>query len=407
VVGVKLFMQPAQELDIDTRASRTQYQVTLQDADLSELITWGPRLLGSLRANSALRDVATDQQIGGQQAMLTIDRDRAARLGVSIQAIDNALYDAFGQRQISTIYTQLNQYHVVLEMDPKLQHDTAALNAIYVKAVTGELVPISAFAYPADGTGPLTVRHLGRFPAVTLSFNLAPGFTLGDAVREIKQSSHAIGLPGSVVMEFSGVAGEFHRSLGTEPMLIIAAIIVVYIVLGILYESYIHPITILSTLASAGLGALSALFILGYQFDVISLIGIVLLIGIVKKNAIMMIDFALDAQRSQGMSPERAIVEACRLRFRPIMMTTLAAIVGALPLALDTNVGAELRRPLGAAVVGGLLISQFLTLYSTPVIYLLFDRISRLAAAKKHRRELAPPGVAEPSHGLPHQQAAE
>jgi multidrug efflux pump subunit AcrB len=376
VQGISLFMRAAQDVQIDSRVSRTQYQFTLQDADRAELGEWSQKLLTKLRAQPELADVATDQQQGGWQVNVTVDRQRAALLNVLPQAIDDTLYDAFGQRQVATIFTQLNQYRVVLEVDPRFQQSPTSLEKIYVKSTTGQMIPLTGFATVQVNTAPLSIVHQGQFPAVTLSYNLASGTSLGQAVEAIQRSAREINLPDSVATSFSGSAAEFHSSLASEPFLILAAIVVIYIVLGVLYESYIHPLTILSSLPSAGVGALLAMILFRDPLSLVSLIGIILLIGIVKKNAIMMIDFALEAERTEKLPPEKSIYQACLLRFRPIMMTTMAALLGALPLALEHGNGSELRRPLGISIVGGLLLSQFLTLYTTPVIYLYLDRLS-------------------------------
>jgi multidrug efflux pump len=377
VEGITLYMQPVQDLTVENRVSRTQYQYTLEDADLNELNSFTPRLIEKLREIPQLRDVASDEQTGGLQATLNIDRDTAARLGVLPQAIDDTLYDAFGQRQVSTMFTQLNQYHVVLEVAPGFQRGPDSLKDIYVHSSNGTDVPLSAFTTLTRTSTPLTVNHQGQFPATTISFNLAPGESLGKAVDAIQQAEQEIGMPSSIHSSFQGTAAAFQSSLSNEVWLILAALVTVYIVLGVLYESYIHPITILSTLPSAGVGALLALIMFRMDLGVVGLIGIVLLIGIVKKNAIMMIDFALDAERNQGKSPEESIYQACLLRFRPIMMTTMAALFAGIPLALGRGTGSELRHPLGVTIIGGLLLSQVLTLYTTPIVYLFFDRLAQ------------------------------
>ena len=426
--GITLFMQPVQDLTVEDRVSRTQYQYTLEDPDLQELNYWTAKLMAKLSAIPELRDLATDQQTSGLSASLIVDRVTASRMGITPQTIDQTLYDAFGQRQISTMYTQLNQYHIILETQPDFQSSPAKLQDIYVRSavapsalttastdvvtattasggsasttssprattntavstgsaapgavssINGAAVPLSTFTHFEMKSGPLSVNHQGQFPVVTVSFNLAPGASLGAATKAIEKAQKDIGMPLSVQTAFQGTAASFQASLSNEPILILAALVTVYIVLGVLYESYIHPITILSTLPSAGVGAILALLICGSELSVVALIGIILLIGIVKKNGIMMIDFALEAERNHGKKPEDAIYEACLLRFRPIMMTTMAALLGGLPLALGTGIGSELRRPLGISMVGGLLLSQVLTLYTTPVIYIFFDRLAQ------------------------------
>ena len=377
VSGITLYMQPVQDLTVEDRVSRTQYQYSMEDADAQELSVWASQLVDALRKLPEMRDVATDQQNGGLKADLVIDRDTASRLGILPQAIDDALYDAFGQRQVSTIFTQLNQYHVVLEVEPQFSQNPDALKNIYVHASGGQQVPLASFSHFETSNTALAVNHQGQFPVVTLSFNLAPGVSLGEATKAIEQAEADIHLPPSIHTSFQGTAAAFRNSLSSEPWLILAAIITVYIVLGVLYESYIHPVTILSTLPSAGVGAILALFLTRNDLGVVALIGIILLIGIVKKNAIMMIDFALEAERVEHKPPEEAIFQACLLRFRPIMMTTMAALLGGIPLALGTGTGSELRHPLGITIVGGLLVSQLLTLYTTPVVYLWLDRLAQ------------------------------
>ena len=377
VDGIQCFLQPLQDLTVEDRVSRTQYQYTLEDANFDELSAVTERMLEKLRQSPILSDVTSDQQLSGLQAHLVIDRDTASRLGVTPQNIDDTLDDAFGQRQVSTIFTQINQYHVVLEAAPRFQKSPSSLSSIYVKSSNGTQVPLSTFTHLEERETALAINHQGQFPVVTISFNLAPGKSIGDAVEAVNKAKQELNLPPSVNAEFQGSARAFQASLANEPILILAALIVVYIVLGVLYESYIHPITILSTLPSAGVGAILALLLFHIDLSVIALIGIILLIGIVKKNAIMMIDFALEAEREHGMEPEEAIYQACLLRFRPIMMTTMAALLGGLPLALGQGTGSELRRPLGITIVGGLIVSQILTLFTTPVVYLFFDRIGR------------------------------
>ena len=375
IPGLSVFLQPVQDIQIGTRVSRTQFQYTLIDTDAEELSVWGPKLLTALKAIPGLTDVATDQQDLGFRRMVRVNRSTAQRLGVSMQAVQDVLYDSFGQRQVSTIFAQSNQYRVVLEADPAWQADPNALLRLRVPGAGGAQVPLSAIASLEKITAPLVVTHQGQFPAITLSFNLTPGFSLGDAVAAIAQAERAIGLPATISGNYAGDAAEFQKSLASEPWLILAAMVVIYIVLGVLYESIIHPVTILSTLPSAGVGALLALMLVGQDLSLVALVGVVLLMGIVKKNAIMMVDFAIEAERERDLSPLDAIREACLLRFRPIMMTTMAALLGAVPLVIESGSGSELRYPLGITIVGGLLLSQLLTLYTTPVIYLAFERL--------------------------------
>jgi multidrug efflux pump len=378
IIGISLYLQPVQDLTLDSSVSRTQYQFVLENPNIAELSTWVPKLVQRLRASPDLTDVAYDLADQGLATELVIDRAAAARYGITPATVDNALYDMFGQRIISTIYTQSNQYRVIMEGLPAVQQSLGGLNAIYLpsSAVVGGQVPLSAIVHVQQQAGPLEISHLGQFPATTVSFDVPPAASLGAAVTAIKQAEADIGLPASFITAFQGAAAALESSLSNELALVLAAIVTVYIVLGVLYESSIHPITILSTLPSAGMGALIALWIAGDDIDVISIIGIILLIGIVKKNAIMMIDFALEAEREQGKKPREAIHQACLLRFRPILMTTMAALLGALPLMLGQGTGSELRRPLGVTIVGGLLVSQVLTLFTTPVIYLYFDRLA-------------------------------
>ncbi|HVO47508.1 MAG TPA: efflux RND transporter permease subunit [Steroidobacteraceae bacterium] len=389
VKGATLFLQAAQDLNVGGRTTRTQYQYTLQDSDLDELNTWAPRLLARLQKQPLLRDVASDQQTNGTMVSLTIDRDQAARFGIQPSVIDQTLYDAFGQRQAAQYFTQLNSYHVILEITPELQADPATLNKLYVKSpLNNQQVPLSTFAhFDTQHVSYLSINHQGQFPAVTLSFNLAPGAALGDAVNAINAESARLGMPATMTGTFQGTAQAFQSSLQSEPYLILAALVVVYIILGMLYESYIHPLTILSTLPSAGVGALLMLMAFHFDLSVIALIGIILLIGIVKKNGIMMVDFAIQAERDQHLSPEASIRQACLLRFRPIMMTTMAALLAALPLMLGHGTGSELRQPLGYTMVGGLILSQALTLFTTPVVYLYLDRLNERLGRRKPEPE--------------------
>ncbi len=377
IPGMKVYFQPLQDIQISTRSSRSQYQYTLTSSSRTELMQWSDKLIAELQNDPLFRDVSSENQEGGLRAAIHINRERAGQLGVSVQAINDTLNDAFGQRQISTIYGQANQYRVVLEALPEFPADPSVLSKVYVPGANDAQVPIATVATLERTTAPLALSNQSQFPAVTLSFNLAPDAALGQAVEAVARAEQRIGMPGSIIGVYSGDAAEFSRSLSGQPWLILAAIVTIYIVLGVLYESYIHPITILSTLPSAGVGAILALMLVGEDLSVIGLIGIILLMGIVKKNAIMMIDFALEAERNQGMTPEAAILQAALLRFRPIMMTTMAALFGALPLAIESGTGSELRFPLGVSIIGGLLLSQLLTLYTTPVIYLALDRFNR------------------------------
>jgi len=398
VEGARFFMQSGQDISIGGRLSRTLYQYTLTDTDSDELNLWAPKVEAAMKKLPALEDVASDQQVAAQHLAIEVDRDLAARVGISPALIDQTLYDAFGQRQIANMYTATSQYKVILEVQPQFQNDPSALGKLYIPGPGGVQVPLSTFTHFTSKAEALSVNHQGQFPAVTLSFNLAPGYAIGQAVDAIKRMQEEMRLPGTIDGAFQGTAQAFQASLSSTPLLVAAAILVVYIVLGILYESYIHPITILSALPSAGVGALLALMILHYDLSVIAMIGVILLVGIVKKNAIMMIDFALQAERLEGKSPQEAIHEACLLRFRPIMMTTFAALFGAMPIAFGGGAGSELRRPLGIAIVGGLLVSQWLTLYTTPIIYLYLERLSRFLGRSNRPSRLANALTPDPAH---------
>jgi multidrug efflux pump subunit AcrB len=386
VIGVKFYMQAGQDVTIGARLEQAQYQYTLTDADSDELNHWAPIFLAKMEAMKILTDVASDQQIASPQITVGIDRQAASTLGVTPSAVDAALYAAFGQEQIATIYTATQQPRLILEVQPKFQTGPIALSKIYAASANRTQVPLSAFASYTRQVVPLTINHQGVFPAVTLSFNLAPGVALSQAVDAISALASQLRAPATLQGSFQGTAQAFQASLTSTPLLILAAILVIYVVLGMLYESFIHPITILSALPSAGVGALLALMLFHYDLTLIAFIGIILLIGIVKKNAIMMIDFALEAERQEGKNPRDAIYEACLLRFRPIMMTTMCAIVAGLPLAIEQGAGSELRRPLGIAIVGGLLVSQWLTLYTTPVVYLYLDRFNRWLGGRAERQ---------------------
>ncbi len=397
VAGITTYLQSRQDVSVGGRMSRTQYQYTVEDANLDELVTWAPRVLDAMKKLPQLKDINSDQQNAGLQMNVDIDRDTAARVGVTAQAIDDALYDAYGQRLVATTYTQMNEYYVVLEAAEAYRNMPDSLDGIYVKSTTGAPVPLSAIAKTRPTVTALTVNHNGQFPSVTLSFNLSPNAALGEAVDAIEKAELAMHLPPSVHAEFQGTAQAFTSSLKNEPLLIAFALIAVYIVLGMLYESYVHPVTILSTLPSAGIGALLALMLFGVDLSIIAMVGLLLLIGIVKKNAILLIDFALEAERDEGATAEDAIVRACSLRFRPILMTTCAALFGALPLAFGHGLGSELRRPLGITIVGGLIASQLLTLFTTPVVYLGLDRLT--STSRKRRREASAPasGATQPA----------
>jgi HAE1 family hydrophobic/amphiphilic exporter-1 len=386
VAGARLYMQAAQDVRLGGRPTRTQFEFTLQDADLGELNSWAPKILAKMQTLPELRDVATDQQTQGTTVQLKINRDTASRYGIQPQLIDDTLYDAFGQRQVAQYFTQLNSYHVILEILPEMQGNLDSLNKLYLKSpLTGDQVPLSTFAtWSTDPVRSLSISHQGQFPAITISFNLAQGVALGQATESVQKAMAELGAPPTLNSSFQGTAQAFQQSLGTVPLLILAALVVVYLILGILYESYIHPITILSTLPSAGVGALAILMAAGFEFSLIALIGVILLIGIVKKNGIMMVDFAIAAER-EGKTPEESIRQAALLRFRPIMMTTMAALLGGVPLMLGHGTGAEIRQPLGYAMVGGLIVSQALTLFTTPVVYLYLDKFSNLF--KSHSAE--------------------
>jgi len=399
VPGATLILQSAQDLTIGGRFGNAQYQYTLQSANLNDLNSWSPRVLQKLKALPELRDQNSDQQDKGLQAQLVIDRDTASRMGITAQTLDNALYDAFGQRQVSTMYRPLNQYHVVMEVAPQFQQTPESLQNIYLRSTAGTAVPLAAFTHFEPSNTPLAVNHQGQVPSVTISFNLAPGISLGQATEAIQNAQRTMGLPSTIQASFQGTAAAFKDTQSSQRMLIITALIAVYIVLGMLYESYIHPITILSTIPSAGLGALLALILTHNELNVIGIIGIILLIGLVKKNAIMMIDVALEVERTQGKKPAEAIYDACILRFRPIMMTTMAALLGGLPLALGTGTGSELHRPLGITIVGGLIVSQMLTLFTTPVMYIYLDRLRLFLRGGEDRvlPHTATPGTPDPS----------